>query len=106
MPLSLKREVARRERRLSPLPMDVLEMLMTTLRWHMLAKLTNLRVQEVTKIALVNRALAKMVLEHYEYWATVWCNRVMLYDRQSSSPVSFGYSHLRLVPVLMCFDVL
>ena len=116
----MKRKAAKRERRSSPLPMDVLEMLMTTLRWHMLAKLTNSRVREVTKLAVVNRALAKVVREHYEYWVTVWCNRVMLYDRPSNSPVSFGYRHLRLVCVLgcastcsdvlrrarMCFDVL
>jgi hypothetical protein len=104
MPPSLKRKAAKRERRSSPLPMDVLEMLMTTLRWHMLAKLTNSRVREVTKLAVVNRALAKVVREHYEYWVTVWCNRVMLYDRPSNSPVSFGYRHLRLV--CLCFDVL
>jgi hypothetical protein len=59
---------------------------------------------------VVNRALAKVVREHYEYWVTVWCNRVMLYDRPSNSPVSFGYRHLRLVSVLgsalTCSEVL
>ena len=91
-PRYLRQRHAKAEER--SLPADVLELLTTCLRAQLVERLSGAPVREAGKIALVNRALARMVREHYEYWASAWCAKVVLYDR-TDSPHAFAYRHLR-----------